>query len=367
MFRRFLVVLFVFILPLRCIGNGDSLDIPGRWSLGVKIQNGFLLAHRPTLVYLQQEKINSFEISFLKSTDGEDEWERIYNAPLIGVAYQYFDLGNKEMLGSGQALYPLVVFPMLHKHHLRFNIRFGIGIGYVEKRYTISEDYKNQAISTHLNGMLTTGIQFRFPCNSKTQISAGIDFTHFSNGATRLPNAGLNIPTVNIGIQHFLGKPFKAERGNLNPYQKKREINIYVATALKEQVPGGSPKFSVAVLEADYHLRVSRKSLLGGGADLFYDQTLQKRIYEIDNVALDNPKANFRMGIHGSYGLIVGNFNGFFQMGYYLYNRLSLSVPIYHRLSLRYYVKPRVFVCFNLKSHFAKADYFEYGVGYKFK
>jgi len=347
------------------MANGDTISIPGSWSVGVKLQTGFLIAHRPSLMYLQQDKIKSIEVSYLKSSNGIPEWQQNYNSPLYGFAYQFFDLGNREYLGNGHALYSLVVFPLLHENHLRLNIRFGVGIGYIEKRYTINELYKNQAISTHINGTITTGLQLRIPCNSKTQISTGIDFTHFSNGAARLPNAGLNIATVNLGVQHFFGGQINIYRRILEPYNKSKEITFYVATGFKDQNYGATPKISIGVLEGDLHYRISRKSLLGGGADLFYDATLQKRIYDLEGDSLNKLKANFRAGLHVSYGLIVGNFRGYYQMGYYLYNKLPMDVSIYNRLSLRYFINPHLFVCFNLKSHFAKADYFEYGVGYK--
>ncbi len=365
MFNRFLLIIFVVLSPKSSFANGDTLTIPGTWSLGAKVQIGYLLAHRPSLVYLQQKKISSFEISYLKSSQGHDEWQRNYNEPLLGFAYQYFDLGNENLLGHGHAVYPLVLFPLLHKHHLGINIRFGIGIGYVEKRYTIAENYKNQAISTHINGVITTGIQFRIPCNARTQFSTGIDFTHFSNGASRLPNAGLNIPSINIGFQHFFGQQIKLIRTELPDYNHKKEITFYAATGFKERIPGETIKVSVGIFTTDIHFRITRKSFIGGGADVFYDATLQKRVFDLDSINYSKTAANTRIGIHFSYGIAVGKFRGYFQPGYYLYNKLPVSASIFTRLSLRYFVNEKIFVCFNLKSHFAKADYFEYGIGFK--
>jgi hypothetical protein len=56
-----------------------------------------------------------------------------------------------------------------------------------------------------------------------------------------------------------------------------------------------------------------------------------------------------------------------FENGYYLYNRYKDDGNIYSRLCLRYHFSDRYFAVLNLKSHFAKADYWEYGIGMRLK
>ncbi len=45
----------------------------------------------------------------------------------------------------------------------------------------------------------------------------GLGFMHFSNGATKTPNYGINIPTANMGIAYRLGKPTPYTRKKLLP------------------------------------------------------------------------------------------------------------------------------------------------------
>jgi hypothetical protein len=52
--------------------------------------------------------------------------------------------------------------------------------------------------------------------------------------------------------------------------------------------------------------------------------------------------------------------------GYYVYNNYKALPPVYVRFGVCYYITPQININFNLKSHYAKADFFSYGVGYKF-
>ena len=55
-----------------------------------------------------------------------------------------------------------------------------------------------------------------------------------------------------------------------------------------------------------------------------------------------------------------------FNMGHYLYNGWKDDGNIYHRICLNYYFE-KLFICLNLKTHYARADMVELGVGYRIK
>jgi hypothetical protein len=53
-------------------------------------------------------------------------------------------------------------------------------------------------------------------------------------------------------------------------------------------------------------------------------------------------------------------------MGYYLRDKYKPEDFLYHRVGFRYYLKNGITVNCVLKSHWAKADYAEFGIGYTF-
>ncbi|MCB0409779.1 MAG: acyloxyacyl hydrolase, partial [Flavobacteriales bacterium] len=74
---------------------------------------------------------------------------------------------------------------------------------------------------------------------------------------------------------------------------------------------------------------------------------------------------NFRLGINGTYGLSMGKLDLLFQVGGYAYTAYEDNGYIYSKLGSRYYLTDKLFVNLALKTHFAVADFIEYGVGYR--
>jgi hypothetical protein len=54
-------------------------------------------------------------------------------------------------------------------------------------------------------------------------------------------------------------------------------------------------------------------------------------------------------------------------MGAYVKDRYQPDGPLYHRIGMRYQFSNGITANLVLKSHWAKADYVEWGIGYTFK
>ena len=55
-----------------------------------------------------------------------------------------------------------------------------------------------------------------------------------------------------------------------------------------------------------------------------------------------------------------------FGLGWYARDNINAGGRMYNRIGYRYYFKEKWFALFNVKANYAKADYFEFGIGYKF-
>ena len=121
------------------------------------------------------------------------------------------------------------------------------------------------------------------------------------------------------------------------------------------------PKYYAAIFSSTYFFPAKHKSDLGLGLDFFYDNSLSiKNSRETGDSA---QSANFRPGIHGSYQLKVASIGILFDMGFYPYSEYKGDGLFYHRIGVRYYFK-NLFACINLKTHYARADFIEWGVGW---
>ena len=109
---------------------------------------------------------------------------------------------------------------------------------------------------------------------------------------------------------------------------------------------------------------ISQRSDWGIGADLFYDESIQHRLI-LDHQTSTTNADNFRPGIYGAYQIAAGNLGLMFNMGFYPYSKWKGDGNFYHRICFRYYIRNFI-VCMNLKTHYAKADFIEWGIGWKF-
>jgi hypothetical protein len=341
----------------------DSTE--GSLRISANFHYGFVIAHRPLLVPLQKAHVTGFDVQLAIPTTGKKPWERTYIHPVLGINYSWFDLGNSIQLGHGHTLYPFILFPLNSNPHLQLNIRFGAGIGYVEKIYDRYENYKNQAIASHVNAIFAVHAAIYARLARRTFFQTTVGVTHFSNGSMDIPNLGINIATLSGGISYYLGDKKPVNRDPVVFSEKKRRTSIMISGSIKEVYPPEGPKFLAGSLSYLESLRVGKKSAFGLAADVFYDNSIHVRLIE-DSIHYNGPEDQLRVGLAGSYELIVSDLSLLLQTGGYFYNKLKSDGDVYSRFGIRYSLAKNYFVCFNLKTHFAKADFFEWGGGVKF-
>jgi len=356
------ILFFLNIISANAAGN-DSTD--GVWNLQMRFDYGFVIAHRPQLEPIQEEHVRGFEVTLERFSTGEKDWQNIYNYPGYGITLAGFDLGSPARLGRGICLYPYVDFPLGKNPNGGLHFRYGMGLGYVEKIFNSGDNHKNAAVGSHINGIIHFDLHVKRKISGRTSLEFGAGITHFSNGSFSMPNLGINIATVNLALHHSFGNRMPLQHKQLPVASKKAEVHTYVGGFYKKIYPPLGRSFFAATLSTMYFRPFNLKSAWGVGADIFYDNSLSYRIETVD----EEPATgwdNFRPGIYGAYHLNVGKMGVMFNMGFYLYTAWKNDGNVYQRICLRYYFE-KTFICLNLKSHYARADFIELGFGYRFK
>ncbi|REJ80532.1 MAG: hypothetical protein DWQ44_06145 [Bacteroidetes bacterium] len=363
--RQFYLSIMLIFLVLSEMFAATRDTSRGSWGLQARQAYGFVIAHRPALELLQERHLLGAELSIVKTSSGEKEWHSGFLFPDVGINISYFDLGAPKILGYGIVVYPYVNFPLSDKSDWRTHFRYGMGLGYVEKIFDAEENIKNSAIGSHINGVMHFDFHFEKDLGKRTYFEIGAGITHYSNGSTAIPNLGLNIAHVSAGIMHYFGQKTAIKKETRPAYIEDNEWRIYLAGSEKKIRPPGGQKYQVGVLSVSRMRNLNYKSSLGAGIDLFYDNSLQQRSLREGNPDADETY-NFRPGIYGAFQLNVGRIGFNFNTGFYPYTRWKGDGNVYSRIGLRYYMK-NLFLCMNLKSHFARADFIEWGAGIRFK
>jgi hypothetical protein len=367
-------VLFLYFLWLPCSMHGQYTHklFTSNMLVEAKFSYGFLYAHHVELAIFNSH-FPAVELNIQQETYGKHKWERAYAYPLIGLSFWYSGLGNSKYLGSAYAIYPFINFPLFRHENFMLNFRFGLGLGYLTKKFDRLTNYKDLAIGSHFNAAVNLTFEARYRINHRLILSGGFGLQHFSNGSLKLPNYGINYPLVNVGIAYRLARentfindrfiaptdPFEAVVRHL------MEFHVGFAIGSKNMQAIVKQNFLVYHLYENTFFPVSRKSKVGFGLDLSYDAshvvTLESR-----GVEVDNKLKILRPGINAAYLLGLSKLSFIFNMGCYLGGQEKTNGPLYEKISFQYGVTDNFFLSVMLKVHFGRADYIGWGLGYRF-
>jgi len=369
-----LIILICFLTFINIRANCQAAS--GKYSkynimAEFKTHYGFLYSHHLELDRFQAH-YPALELSIEHATWGGKRWEAEYAYPIIGISLWYSQLGGFEEIGSAYALYPFINFPLTYNAKQSLNFRLGLGFGYLTNKFEKTENYKNFAIGSHINVAGSLYLEYRRKLGKIITISGGIGLTHFSNGATKTPNYGLNIITGNIGISTFLKKPNsefdKKILPELYPFEfdgrKDLDLEFSFSYARKDMTEQYGKRFNVYGFYVNLLKRVSYKSKFGGGIDLVYDES-DKYILEWGGEEVDRNIQTLKPGISGIYELVVSRLTFMFNFGVYLYTMQKSEGLVYQKLTLKYYFINQLFAHIVLNTNWGRAEYVGFGLGYK--
>jgi len=336
-----------------------------------KFHYGFLYAH-----HLELEIFNAhfpaFEISIQQLTFGKHKWERAFNYPIIGITLMYSGLGYNPNLGQAYALMPFINFPLYKNPNFTFGFRFALGLGYLTEKFDRLINYKNLAIGSHFNAAVNLMFEARYRINYAFTVSGGISLQHFSNGSLKLPNYGINVPLLNIGVAY---RPVKENKliGDrfyppVEPYEaivrKTMELYFGASVGWKNMQALVGENYLVYHIYQNTLFQVSRKSKVGFGLDLSYDPSHIK-ILEMQGQTVDNKLKILRPGLNAAYELIMGRLGFLINLGYYLGGMEKSNGPFYEKIGVQYNITKHLFANVMLKVHWGRADYIGWGLGYR--
>jgi len=352
MWLVFIVVFFSFF----------SFSQSENWIEG-KGKIGFLAAHRSVIGHLATEHAFATEISYCKQARGEKAWHESYNFPTYGVTGFFGSVGNRALLGHYAGAYGFFRIPIVKLKNYSFNWKMGCGLGYGTKIYNPETNILSVAVSTHLNALVSLGVDSRLVFNNHS-FTLGLDMTHFSNGATKVPNLGLNIPYISLGYGfRFQNDPIDSVIISHKPFVKKWEYGIMGIGSVKEVFPTEGKKYPVVGLNLVGRRYFKRNVGLEFSFDVISKQAI--KAYE-DEIEMTQGEL-LQLGVFAGYLMPLDKFHVIVGMGYYIKDKYKPEDPMYHRVGLRYVFANGININLVLKSHWARADYVEYGIGYTFK
>lgn len=343
----------------------DELSAQDR-NIGISLvpQAGFLLPHRSTVSHLNVGHSYGGRIGAVIQTNGNKQWHHDFDFPTIEFGSFYYDLGNKDVLGSTFGISAGIYLPYFKKNGWSIGTNAAYGLAWVTKKYDLVENPKNNVIGSNLNTITNIGIRFEKQF-SKNSISLEVGMTHLSNGAYRLPNLGVNLPFIGFSYHYFINQlEFKdvATESFIGLPINNWSFHSLLIGSIKQIYPTGGNTYGVVSLTNYAQYGVRKKCIIEGGIDAIYNESIVKY-----NKGDHGKVKNFQLGLYAAYVLPIHKMQLIVGMGRYLINPLDPAGQWYHKFGARFRLAEQLWGNFTIKSHWAKADYFEYGLSYRWK
>ncbi|RMG82981.1 MAG: hypothetical protein D6707_01850 [Bacteroidetes bacterium] len=328
---------------------------------------GFIFPHRKGVNHLIKRHVPAMEFNwFLQKYDENKQWYYQYNYPEKGIGMMWFDFGNPQQLGYGLSVYPFWNFYFSPNSATLLSFKSAAGIGWVTKPFREETNYKNILIGSYLNAFIHFALNCRLRLSDRIFVSTGISFSHFSNGAYRMPNLGMNIPAIKAGMLVNIGEKNEYPVVEEAAFKKSKYFNLMINGGVKEIYPLSRRKFPVMSLNVNYNWNYTPKSIVSAGLDLYHNSSY-KTIFENDSTMELKNYIGIEPSVVLGFGKIFGKTQFQFQTGFYLYTYLPRFMNMYQRISIRREIIPALFFDLSLKSHLFVADYIGFGIVYNWK
>jgi len=333
------------------------------WAIGLRGHFGFLWPHRPSSWILVEDHCTAPELFLERRLPGERPWQRHYRGPSYGFGLMYTGLANPDRIGAAVRVLPYLHLPFTRGPRGDLGMRLGWGLGLVTRPYDRRENSKQIAIGSRVNTAIQLMLAYRHRFG-RTELSAGFGIDHWSNGSFALPNLGLNLLSASLGVAQALGPvtPYVHVPDTLPLERPSRELSVVGALFWSETGRPESGRHSVYSLIGQVQWRLTRKSAVAVGVDVFNKGALRTDHPEL---ADDGRAALTQAGLHAGYALLFGRGELFLQMGAYVYTPVPDQAAVFHRLGCRYRIGRHLLAHMALKSHYAVADHWEFGLGYR--
>src|SRR5690606_5244468 len=175
-----------------------------------------------------------------KALDLKIGWRKISNTP-FNYFYRYPTLGigvnttlkHYKEIGMPHTVYGFMEIPFnisSQMNRVSFGYFLQLGVGFNLTPYDSLANPTNRYIGSKVNAYIHTGLSSTLRISPRTDLQATIGLKHFSNGAARKPNAGINLFPLNVAMKVKLGelKSIPSERPEIG----KKDLKSYWNFAL---------------------------------------------------------------------------------------------------------------------------------------
>ena len=384
--------LFFFLLT-SAFYNSQELDTVRRSNLqgSVSMQFGKFLGTNDYLKELKHREFIGASAELTVQTDGSQEWHKRFGRPYYGGGIVAFDFLKNSDMGRPFAIYGTFggAIKETPTHSWNYNTSGGFAFNWTP--FDQEKGYLNQTFGSSVSVYISFGANYKYYLSKHLDLGLGLNFTHFSNGALKLPNKGMNTFNSQLSLTYHFDERQFAPKDTLSVFDKYSTLDVNVFGGVRHSIFYGKDegfsyddvdlidKFKGRYyenwgIETVYHRQVTYISSLGLGIGLMYDEDYNHKFYQDENGKIQTTKRfqndQLLLNIFPSYRLLISKFAIQIQPGFYLFKkpidkRYDKTI-FYQRVGFQYTIGKNLLIGIGLRSFiFHKADYIEWRLGYR--
>lgn len=314
-------------------------------------------------------------------------YDRIYGNVYQGIGLGCYSFGESRQIGNPVAFYLFQgariarICPWLS-----FNYEWNFGLSGGWKPYDEQYNSYNKMVGSKINAYLNVNFYLCWALSPRLSLTSGVTLTHFSNGNTSFPNAGVNTLGGKLGVEYnFYRKEdltslHAAASYHIPPFQRHVSYDFVFFGSWRRKgiwmqegqypLPESYPVFGfnfAPMYNVDYKLRlgVSLDGVYDGSANLY----LSDEVYgDIDKSQIRRPALynQFALGMSGRVEYVMPFFTVGIGMGTNFIGKGDLRA-FYQMLTLKIAMSRDTFlhVGYNLQK-FHDPNFLMLGIGFRF-
>ena len=328
---------------------------------------------------------NSFSLKYGIHTDGRKLWQQLYAYPVWGFGlYKSFFTNDPDELGNPAAAFMFIDIPLKRWQKWTLNWEMEFGMGFNWNRHDLRENQYYYPIGSYSTVFIDGGLTATVALGRNFDFSAALTYTHFSNGAVRLPNLGVNMLGARVELRYIFKERPEFKIQEIPNYKKEWEWIALLAPSMRqvgfdyitEEGDTLARAFDYGILSfsSTFNRQISHKIKFGAGFDISFNAAYGADTLMINGVPEKAPYTfgdKILVGVFPSFELVLGRLSMIAQPGFYVYQKEVEgyeSPTTYQRIGVKYHFFNHLVVGINIRAfNFSQADFIEWNIGYRIK
>jgi hypothetical protein len=313
-------------------------------------------------------------IYHLDTKENQRTWIAAMNLKSIDFIFNYKNMSRITLIedpkngtfGDSYSILTALNLPLFRITGLDVDFSPGFGLTYAGQTWFTNA---NPVIGSHLSFASRMGLRASTSLSSTTKVSAGINILHYSNAGTRVPNNGMNVSSLSVGVIKMLKtnaqeRPNTVSKTYFEDHFKRHTVD-FAANIGRRGVYHSKDGLYKSGLYAGYNYRLNSILGLSTGIDAVYyysvyDPAKNDETYQSKATSYDR----WRVGAGVGPDLWMGRTAVMLKVGYYLHYNSLKPVNMYWTAGIKYHLQDWIALQAKLYVHGTEADFAGFGFNF---